>query len=376
MTAADPVPFVDLGWQHAEIAGEVEAGWGPVLATSAFIDGPDVAAFEHEFAEFSGRRRCVGVANGTDAIELGLRAQGIGRGDEVILPANTFIATAEAVDRAGATPVLVDCDDRHLLIDPNLVAEGLTDRTRAVIGVHLYGQIAPMERLAEVVSAHNSATGSRVVLFEDAAQAQGAQRDGRGIGSWGCAATSFYPGKNLGAYGDGGAVLTDSDDLAESVRAIRNHGSSRRYYHDVKGVNSRLDTLQAVVLRAKLARLERWNALRCEAADRYRWLLGEVDGLELPQVMDANVAVWHLYVVQVRERDSVMDRLRAAGVGVAIHYPVPVHLHPAFADLGHGEGDFPVSEAAAKRIMSIPMFPGITADQQERVAHALADALA
>jgi dTDP-4-amino-4,6-dideoxygalactose transaminase len=372
----DPVPFVDLGWQHAEIADQVEAGWGPVLQATAFIDGPDVGAFEDEFAAFSGRRRCVGVGNGTDAIELGLRALGIGRDDEVILPANTFIATAEAVDRAGATPVLVDCDDEHLLIDPDLVAERVTDRTRAVIGVHLYGQVAPMERLAKVVADVDARTGRHIDLFEDAAQAQGATRLGRGIGSWGTAATSFYPGKNLGAYGDGGAVLTDSDDVAESVRAIRNHGSSRRYYHDVKGVNSRLDTLQAVVLRAKLARLEKWNTLRREAADRYQALLGDLDGIRLPATLDGNLHVWHLYVVRVQDREHIMDHLRDAGIGVAIHYPVPVHLHPAFADLGHGEGAFPVAESSAHRILSLPMFPGITAEQQERVAEVLADALA
>ncbi|MFZ4517982.1 MAG: DegT/DnrJ/EryC1/StrS family aminotransferase [Microthrixaceae bacterium] len=368
----DPVPFVDLGWQHAEIAAEVEEGFGRVLDATAFIDGPDVAAFEDEFAAFSGRGHCIGVANGTDAIELALRAHGIGRGDEVILPANTFIATAEAVDRAGATPVLVDCDERHLLIDPDLVAERLTAHTRAVIGVHLYGQIAPMERLVEVVRA---AGDDRVVVLEDAAQAQGATRHGEGIGSWGTAATSFYPGKNLGAYGDGGAVLTDDDEVDRRVRAIRNHGSSRRYYHDVKGVNSRLDTLQAVVLRAKLARLEKWNTLRREAAERYEGLLHDVEGVELPGTMEHNLHVWHLYVVRVDRREAVMESLRDAGVGVAIHYPVPVHRHPAFADLGLAEGTFPVAESTAPRIMSLPMFPGITATQQERVATELRRAL-
>jgi len=362
---AAPVPFVDLAWQHAQITDEVDAGFRRVLDATAFIDGPDVGAFETEFASFSGRRHCIGVANGTDAIELGLRALGIGRGDEVILPANTFIATAEAVDRSGATPVLVDCDADHLLIDPDLVGERITDRTRAVIGVHLYGQIAPMERLADVVA------GRDVALFEDAAQAQGATRNDLGIGSWGTAATSFYPGKNLGAYGDGGAVLTDDDAVADSVRAIRNHGSSRRYYHDVKGVNSRLDTLQAVVLRAKLARLEAWNTLRREAAARYGSLLAELDGVRLPRTLDGNLHVWHLYVTEVDDRERVMEHLKEHGVGVAIHYPVPVHLHPAFADLGYSDGDFPVAEAAAPRIMSLPMFPGISADQQARVADVL-----
>lgn len=363
------VPFMDLAWQHAQISDEVERGFADVLATTAFIGGPAVGAFEAEFAEYSGTRHAVGVANGTDAIELGLRAHGIGRGDEVILPANTFIATAEAVDRAGATPVLVDCDDEYLLIDPDLVAERITDRTRAVIGVHLYGQMAPMERLAEVVA------GTDVILFEDAAQAQGATRHGAGIGSFGTAATSFYPGKNLGAYGDGGAVLSNDEGLAALVRTIGAHGSSRRYYHDVKGVNSRLDTLQAVVLRAKLAHLDKWNALRRDAAARYDELLRDVDAVRLPGTADGNEHVWHLYVVRVDDRERVMAELGDAGVGVAIHYPVPVHLHPAFADLGYGAGDFPVSESSAGRIMSLPMYPGLTGHQQQVTADSLRTAV-
>jgi len=363
------VPFMDLTWQHAQVAAEVEAGFADVLQTTAFIGGPAVGAFEQEFATYSGTAHSVGVANGTDAIELGLRAHGIGRGDEVILPANTFIATAEAVDRAGATPVLVDCDDVQLLIDPDLVAERITDRTRAVIGVHLYGQMAPMERLAEVVA------GTDVILFEDAAQAQGATRHGQGIGSFGTAATSFYPGKNLGAYGDGGAVLSNDAELAQLVRTIGAHGSARRYYHDVKGVNSRLDTLQAVVLRAKLARLDEWNTLRRDAAARYESLLAGLDPVRLPGTAEGNEHVWHLYVVRVEDRERIMAQLGDAGVGAAIHYPVPVHLHPAFADLGYGAGDFPVSEAAATRIMSLPMFPGLTAEQQQIVAEALTAAV-
>jgi dTDP-4-amino-4,6-dideoxygalactose transaminase len=311
----------------------------------------------------------VGVANGTDAIELGLRAHGIGAGDEVVLPANTFIATAEAVARAGATPVLVDCDDDLLLIDPALVADRLTERTRAVIGVHLYGQLAPMEQLAEVVA------GRDIILFEDAAQAQGATRHGKGIGSWGTAATSFYPGKNLGGYGDGGAVVANDDEIADLVRTIGAHGSRRKYFHDVVGVNSRLDTLQAVVLRAKLARLDEWNGLRRAAADRYGALLADVDGVRLPTTAPGNEHVWHLYVVRVDERDRVLEALGAAEVAAAIHYPVPVHLHAAFADIGDGVGAFPVSEVTAGQILSLPMFPGITETQQEQVADALRSAV-
>ena len=359
------VPFVDLAWQRDRIATEVAEGFESVMATTAFIGGPAVAAFEEEFAAYCGVRRAVGVANGTDAIELGLRALGIGAGDEVILPANTFIATAEAVARAGALPVLVDCDDEHLLIDPEHLADAVTPDTRAVIGVHLYGQHAPTDALAEVVA------GTDIVVFEDAAQAQGATRHGRGIGVAGPAATSFYPGKNLGAYGDGGAVLTQDDTIADTVAALGNHGSQRKYYHDLLGVNSRLDTLQAVVLRAKLARLEEWNELRRTAADQYVAALDDHESVRLPSTMDGNVHVWHLFVVRVAERDRVLAALQGDGIGAGIHYPVPVHLHPAFSWLGKAEGSFPVAEQAAARILSLPMFPGLTEAQVTRVAEAL-----
>lgn len=367
----DPVPFLDLGIQRDAIEDEVAEGWAAVLAATAFIDGPAVRQFENEFAAACGVEHCVGAANGTDAIELLLRGLDIGRGDEVILPANTFIATAEAVDRAGATPVLVDCDPATALIDEQRAADAITASTRAVIAVHLYGQIAPTEIISTAID------GDRVVLLEDAAQSQGAKRHGQAMGTFGRgASTSFYPGKNLGAYGDGGAVVTDDAELAKRVRTIGAHGSSVRYRHDVIGVNSRLDTLQAVVLSAKLRRLDAWNRERREAADRYRELLGGLDAITLPTVADGNEAVWHLYVIEVEERDRVLEALHARGIGAAIHYPVPVHLSPAFTSLGYGPGSFPHAEAAADRILSLPMFPGITAQQQERVATALGAAVA
>ncbi|HPU38349.1 MAG TPA: DegT/DnrJ/EryC1/StrS family aminotransferase [Microthrixaceae bacterium] len=364
------VPFVDLAWQHQCVADEVQSGFAEVMATTSFIDGKPVAAFETEFAEFCGRTSCVGVANGTDAIELGLRAHGIGPGDEVILPANTFIATAEAVARCGATPVLADCDPVQLLIDPVSVADHLTSQTRAVIGVHLYGQIAPMERLAEVVAGRDE-----VVLFEDAAQAQGATRNGLGIGSWGTAATSFYPGKNLGAYGDAGAVVTDDEQVATLVRKLGAHGSAQRYVHDVVGMNSRLDTLQAVVLRAKLRHLAEWNQLRRDAADRYTDLLSGIEDLQLPSAADGNEHVWHLYVVQTGRRADAMAALSAEGIGNAIHYPAPVHRHAAFSSIAPSGGGLSVSETTAERIFSLPMFPGITREQQESVAETLRSTL-
>jgi dTDP-4-amino-4,6-dideoxygalactose transaminase len=362
------IPLVDLGLQHRRIADEVRAGFERVFADTSFILGPEAERFEQAYAAYCAVRHCVGVGNGTDAVELALRACGVGAGDEVVLPANTFVATAEAVLRAGATVVLADCDETYLL-DPESVVAHVGPRTRAVIPVHLYGQLAPMKAIA-------GAAGEDVLVIEDAAQSQGATQGGRPAGSFGAAAaTSFYPGKNLGAYGDAGAVTTDSDEVAARLRAMRNHGGVRRYEHGELGVNSRLDGLQAVVLSAKLARLDAWNAERREAADRYGRLLAGLPGVVLPQVAAGNEHVWHLYVVRVPRRDEVLAALSAAGIGAGIHYPAPVHLLPAFAFLGLDAGSFPRAEAYAREIVSLPLFPGITADQQERVADALSAAL-
>jgi dTDP-4-amino-4,6-dideoxygalactose transaminase len=365
------IPLVDLGAQHAAVADEIAEGWRQVLAKTSFIAGPQVAAFESEYSGFIGTRHCVGMANGTDAIEIALRALGIGAGDECILPANTFIATAEAVSRAGATPVLVDCaDDGSYLIDADAVEAALTPRTRAIIPVHLYGQAAPVERLLPLAGK----IGAWVV--EDAAQAQGARRGGKGAGALGhVAATSFYPGKNLGAYGDAGAALTGSDELAARMRMIRDHGSRHKYEHEVIGLNSRLDTLQAVVLSAKLRRLAGWNADRRAAAARYDELLLGCDAVVRPRTLDGNEHVWHLYTVRVPDRDRVLKELHAAGIGAGIHYPVPVHLTAAFAGLGYGQGAFPVAERTARDLLSLPLFPEITAEQQERVVSVLVSVL-
>jgi dTDP-4-amino-4,6-dideoxygalactose transaminase len=365
------IPLVDLGAQHAAVADEIAEGWREVLARTSFIAGPQVAKFESEYASFIGTRHCVGVANGTDAIEIALRALGVGRGDECILPANTFIATAEAVSRAGATPVLVDCaDDGTYLIDADAVEAAMTSRTRVIIPVHLYGQAAPVEQLLPLAGK----TGAWVV--EDAAQSQGARRRGKSAGELGhAAATSFYPGKNLGAYGDAGAVLTDSDELAARMRMIRDHGSLYKYEHEVIGVNSRLDTLQAVVLSAKLRRLAGWNAARQAAASRYDALLSQVEEVTRPSVLDGNEHVWHLYVVRVPDRDRVLKELHAAGIGAGIHYPVPIHLTSAFAERGYAERAFPVAEKVAREILSLPLFPEITPSQQERVVSVLLAAI-
>ncbi len=364
------IPLVDLGAQQAEIADEVRAGLDEVFATTAFVGGPAVGRFERAYAQVTGVEHCIGVANGTDALELALRAVGVEAGGEVIIPANTFIATAEAVSRIGALPVIVDVDPVHLLMDPAAARAAVTARTQAVVPVHLFGQVAPMEELLRVAS------DAGVPLVEDAAQSQGARRNGRPAGSFGLAAgTSFYPGKNLGAAGDAGAVTTDDAEVARRVRVIAAHGSARKYDHEVVGINSRLDTVQAVVLEAKLARLAGWNDRRRAAAARYGELLQGVEGVQVPTSAAGNDDVWHLYVVQVEERDRVLAALHEAGVGAGIHYPTPVHLTGAYASLGLGRGAFPVAERAADRILSLPMYPHLTAEQQETVVGALARAI-
>lgn len=359
------IPLVDLAWQQNVVSEEVEQGWHEILARGDFIGGAAVGEFERAFADFSGLPHCVGVANGTDALEIGLRALGIGPGSTVALPANTFVATAFAAVRCGAGIRLVDVDEDTLLIDPAGLGEIRFD---AVMPVHLFGQLAPMTDVLRVAD-------GRPVL-EDAAQCQGASQGGRPAGSFGAvAATSFYPGKNLGAYGDAGAVLCRDGDLAMTMRRMANHGSERRYEHLSVGFNSRLDTLQAVVLHAKLRRLGEWNELRREAARKYVDLLVDLPEVRMLSVAPGNQPVWHLFPVRLPGRDQVVDAMRAAGVEVSIHYPVPLHLQPAFAQLGHVSGDFPVSERAAETMLSLPIYPGITIEQQERVVHVLRAAM-
>ena len=361
------VPFLDLAAQQAEVAHEVLPVWEELLTSAGFIGGEQVDEFEREYAEYVGVRFCIGVGNGTDAIELALRATGIGPGDEVIIPVNTFIATAEAVSRIGAVPVFVDVDPEYLLIDPHAVEGAITPRTRAIVPVHLYGQTAPMDALRPIAERHG------VVLLEDAAQSQGASSTAGRAGALGrVAATSFYPGKNLGAAGDAGAVLTDDAAVAEFVRNLGAHGSSVKYVHDRVGMNSRLDAVQAAVLRAKLRRLDAWNTARRAAADRYTELLADLPGVRVPVARPGNTDVWHLYVVQVDDRDRVHRELGEAGIGAAIHYPTPVHLTGAYRDLGYRAGQFPVAERAAGRILSLPMFPHLTGDHQRAVVAALA----
>jgi dTDP-4-amino-4,6-dideoxygalactose transaminase len=368
------VPFADLPLQHRQLEAELGPAIGAVLSKCNFILGEEVATFEREFAAFVGAKHCIGVGSGTDALQLILRALKIGPDDEVITVANTFIATVGAITYVGATPVLVDCTPDTYLIDPGAIERAVTRRTRAVIPVHLYGQPVDIDPILEVAAKY----GIKVV--EDAAQAHGAAwKDGRRCGTVGVAAGfSFYPGKNLGAYGDGGAVTTNDDEIAGHLRLLRNWGSTVKYFHEVKGFNSRLDTLQAAVLGVKLKRLEQWNAARNDLAQRYRQRLGNLPGVVLP-----NEAPWcgrhiyHLFVVRLpdHDRDMVAKELGERGVQTGIHYPRPVHLQTAYADLRQGPGSFPHAEEACSQILSLPIFPEMTIEQADHVASTLRDIL-
>lgn len=357
------VPLVDMVAQHADVYAEVLEGLAEVSG------GPALAQFEAAYAEFLGARHCVAVANGTDALELVLRASGVAAGEEVILPANTFIATAEAASRIGAVPVPVDVDPEYLLTNPQALAAAITPRTRAIVPVHLFGQTAFVERLIPIASACGT------VIIEDAAQSQGATRFGRSAGTLGLAAgTGSYPGKDLGTAGDAGAVMTDDAELAAHVRTLSSHGRLSKHAHDVVGFNSRLDAVQPVVLRAKLVKLQMWNQRRRAAAERYSRMLAEVSGVETPREAPGNVDVRHLYVVRVPDRDAVLAALQAVGIQAGVHHPVPVHLSGPYAVPGVREGSFPVTEHAAGRIIALPLYPHITEAQQERVVGALTEA--
>ena len=358
------IQFVDLVAQYKQIKPEIDVAMARICGRGDFILGEDVKLFEQEFAAFCKAAHCLTVANGTEALQLALLACGVGPGDEVITCTHTFIATVVAIHQTGAKPVLVDCDPQFYNIDTAAVERAITPRTKAIIPVHLYGQPADMDPILEVARKH------KLYVIEDACQAHGAEYKGRRCGTMGdIAAFSFYPGKNLGAYGDGGAVTTMRADLAERVFLLRNYGQKVKYEHTIKGFNSRLDTIQAVVLRVKLPRLEKWNEARRQAAAKYDRLLAGTS-VVTPKVAPYAKPVYHLYVVQVPDRKKQQATFDAANVSHWIHYPIPVHLQPAFADLGYKQGSFPVTEALAPRIISLPMFPEINDSQIERVAAA------
>jgi len=363
------IPFVDLSRVHAPLREEFLGVLARAIDSSAFVMGGAVRDFEAAFARYCGSRHCVGVSSGTDALLLALKAAGIGPGDEVITVPNSFVATAAAIRMAGATPVFVDVDESTQLVDVRRLERAVTPRTRAVVPVHLFGQVAPMDEIGAFASARG------LVVIEDACQAHGARLGGRRIGELGslAAAFSFYAGKNLGALGEAGAVVTNDDELAARLRRLREHGQSERYVHVELGTNARLDAIQAGFLSVKLAHLDRWNAERRRLAARYTERLSRARGAIVPEEKGPAGAghVYHLYVVRVRERDKARAFLQERGISTGIHYPIPIHLQGAFADLGLGPGSFPVAERLAREILSLPMFPGLTDDELDRVCDAL-----
>lgn len=376
MTSAPPirVPFQDLPLQVRNLRPELDPAIDAVLRHGQFILGPEVAAFEQAWARFCRTKHGIGVGSGTDALQLVLRALNIGPGHEVITVANSFIATAEAISYTGARPVLVDCELENYLIDPAAVAAAITPQTRAIMPVHLYGQPANMDALTAIANQHGLA------VIEDAAQAHGAtMRDGRVCGALGAAAAfSFYPGKNLGAFGDGGAVTTNDDALARQLRLLRNWGSIVKYHHEIQGYNSRLDTLQGAILGVKLRHLADWNDRRQSVAGWYREMLADVAGLTLPVSAPwTGRHVYHLFVVRLHshDRDAIIRALGERGIQAIVHYPVPIHLQKAYAELGHRAGAFPQAEKAARSVLSLPMFPEMTRSQCEFVCDHLRSVL-
>jgi dTDP-4-amino-4,6-dideoxygalactose transaminase len=364
------VPFLDLAAQHAPLRAEIDRGIAEVIDSGAFAGGPFVAEFEKEFARFCGTRHAIGVANGTDALWLALLACGIGPGDEVITVPSTFMATAEAITYCGATPVFVDIDERTYTMDPAGLAAAVTRRTKAIIPVHLFGQPADLDPILEFARSH----GLRVI--EDAAQAHGATYKGRGAGSLGdVGCFSFYPGKNLGAFGEAGGVITNDAEIDRKIRILRDHGQARKYHHTMIGWNCRMDGIQAAVLRVKLRHLAKGNERRRAHAARYRKEFASVEGITLPVEAEYAKHVYHIFAVRVQERDELMQLLERDGIGCGIHYPVPVHLQEAYASLGHRKGSFPVSERTSSEFVSLPMFPELTDAQIDRVVEAVKDAL-
>ena len=364
------VPFVDLRTQYEEIQEELEKQFKKVFDKTAFIMGPVLKEFEEAFARYCGVKHAIGVANGTDALFLALTALNIGPGDKVITAANTFVATVEAITHTGATPILVDIDPKTYNIDPEKVVDVLEsshdNNIKAIIPVHLFGQPADMDSILKIAKEYN------LLVIEDAAQAHGAKYDGKKIGSFGKAACfSFYPAKNLGAYGDGGMVVTNDDEFALTLKKLRDHGSIQKYQHELVGYNSRLDSLQAAVLLTKLKYLDQWNAQRRENAKIYDELLSKVEGVIPPGsgVLDKVTPVYHLYVIYLKHgnRDELRQYLQEKGIVTGIHYPIPVHLTKAFESLGYKRGDFPITEDRSRNILSLPMYPELTQGQIEYV---------
>lgn len=354
-----PVPFLNLHTSYLELKADIDSAIDRVLDSGCYILGSEVEAFEEAYAAYCGAVHCVGVGNGLDALILALQALGIGQGDEVLIPSNTYIATWLAVSAVGATPVPVEPTKDGHNIDPELLEEAISPNCRAIIAVHLYGQPANLDPILNVARQHN------LYLVEDAAQAHGAKYKNSRIGSHGdVVCWSFYPGKNLGGFGDGGAITTNQEDVAKKVRILGNYGSSKKYINNVRGANSRLDPIQAAVLKIKLAHLDKWNEHRCHLAERYNSCL---KGVITPVVPEWAQPVWHLYVIQHKSRDILASKLSKEGIQTLIHYPIPPHLQDAYSDLGLGVGSFPMAERLANTVLSLPIYPQMPSNDQDQV---------
>src|SRR5271166_1387541 len=364
------VPFLDLKAQYRSIKPEIDATVAGVLENCQFVLGPEVSGFEQDFAAYCGTSECIAVNSGTSALHLSLLAAGVGPGDEVITVPFTFVASVASILYAGARPVLVDIDPRSFTMDPNAVETAITPRTKAIMPVHLYGQATDMDPIMEIAKRRG------LVVIEDAAQAHGAKYKGRPVGSIGnMACFSFYPGKNLGAYGEGGAVTTSNPEYARTVRMLRDWGQDRKYHHVLRGFNYRMEGFQGAILRVKLRHLERWTEARRAVVQQYDELLAN-SGVGTPTEMPWARHVYHVYTLRTEDRDGLQASLQAEGIQTGIHYPVPVHLQPAYADLGYGRGTFPRSEAAAEQVLSLPLYPELSSQAVAEVAGAVKKAVA
>jgi dTDP-4-amino-4,6-dideoxygalactose transaminase len=364
------VPFVELRTQYNDIKSELHKTVTRVFEAGTFVGGEEVEGFEGEFARYCGVKFAIGVGSGTEALHLALVACGLGKDDEVITVPNTFIATTEAITLSGARPKFVDIDPESYTMDVAQLKEAITERTKAIIPVHLYGQPSNMEPILEL------ARNYHLKVVEDAAQAHGAEYNGKKVGSFGDAACfSFYPSKNLGAYGDGGAVVTNSEEIAQRVKMLQNHGSRKKYNHEIEGLNSRLDTLQAAILRVKLRYLDRWNQKRKDIASLYNSLLKVAKGVARPKIRQGSDHVFHLYVIRIKERDPLREHLERSGISTGIHYPIPLHLQPAYGYLGITQGAYPIAEMVAKEILSLPMYPELQEEEVNVVAREIREFL-
>jgi len=362
------IPFMDLSAQYLKLKPEIDRAIADSIETCSFVGGKPVSVFEEAFADYCEAKSCAAVGNGTDALTLALRALGVGVGDEVITVPNTFIATSEAIGLVGASPVFVDVDINTLLMDPQAVEEAITPKTKAIIPVHLFGQSCDMDAIMGLANKHH------LYVVEDSAQAHGARWKGQRVGTFGnLGCFSFYPGKNLGAYGDAGAVVGNDAELVKTVRRLANHGRESKYLHDQEGTNSRLDAIQARILCAKLPHLDHWNTARRERAGLYAEKLFDLEGLTLTDVSKDCEAVWHLFTCRVKDRDGLREHLSKLGIASGVHYPVPLHRQPAYAHLGLGEGSFPVAERAAAQLISLPMYPEMPLEWVDQVCKTIGD---